>query len=137
MINLSPEDELLARRWFMDKEGYRFCDIPACNCNSWHGGNASNRLREIRETLDELGVSTNGVILIDAIKGEIERLRAAVVAERERCAKIADDYDEWTFWGQYNNLAAAVTASKEIAAAIRLGRPLTADEIRDIDRGAQ
>jgi len=30
-------DELDARRDFMRREGYRMCDIPACNCNSWHG----------------------------------------------------------------------------------------------------
>ena len=51
--------------------------------------------------------------------------------ERERCAKLADDYGEWTYWGQYKNLAAEM-AAKEIAQAIRLGRPLTSDETAKI-----
>ncbi|AGG91194.1 MULTISPECIES: hypothetical protein [unclassified Sulfitobacter] len=61
-------DELKARRDFMMREGYRFCSIPACNCNSWHGGNASDRLSELRYLIDEYGVPTNGVVLRDAVK---------------------------------------------------------------------
>lgn len=34
----SPEDELNARRLFMQDEGYEMCGIAACNCNSWHKG---------------------------------------------------------------------------------------------------
>lgn len=27
----------LNKAWaFMAREGYRYCDIPACNCGSWH-----------------------------------------------------------------------------------------------------
>lgn len=64
-------DELDARRSFMSGRGYRFCDIMACNCNSWHGGNADRRLSDIRDLLDELEVPTNGVTLIDAIRRAI------------------------------------------------------------------
>jgi hypothetical protein len=42
-------DELERRRWYMEQAGYRRCDIPACNCNSWHGGHADQRLLELRE----------------------------------------------------------------------------------------
>ena len=42
--------ELQARRDFMIRQGYRFCDIAACNCGSWHGGHADNRLRQMHDT---------------------------------------------------------------------------------------
>lgn len=69
----TDSEELDARRRFMSGEGYRLCSIPACNCNSWHGGNASQRLSEIRDMLEELDVSTNGIILIDAIRNAIPK----------------------------------------------------------------
>jgi len=33
---------------FIHSRGYRRCDIAACNCGSWHGGHAEDRLSEIR-----------------------------------------------------------------------------------------
>ena len=57
---------------------------------------------------------------------------ATVKVERERCAKLADDYSDWTYWGQHSNAAAAQLASREIAAAIRKGSALTTDEIAAI-----
>lgn len=64
----SDADELRARRDFMVSRGYRFCDIMACNCNSWHQGHAENRLREIGDMLTDYGVSTNGIVLKDTIR---------------------------------------------------------------------
>lgn len=58
----------------------------------------------------------------------------AKVQQREACAKIADDYSDWTYWGQTDNHAAAEAAAEEIAAAIRKGRPLTTDEITEVDK---
>lgn len=52
----------------------------------------------------------------------------------EECAKIADTYTDWTYWGQHDNDIAATGASREIAAAIRIGRALTPDEIKQVDR---
>lgn len=37
-------EELNARRSFMQDRGYTFCNLAACNCNSWHGGHADRRL---------------------------------------------------------------------------------------------
>ena len=62
------KSELRARRDFMVRRGYRFCNIDACNCGSWHGGHMEQRLRDIHDMLEEMGVPLNGVVLKDAIK---------------------------------------------------------------------
>lgn len=54
---------------FIASEGYRTCDIPACNCPWWHGGNAGNRLREISEVL---GDRTQGVTILNAVRALVE-----------------------------------------------------------------
>lgn len=36
---------------FIQRQGYRRCDIIVCNCNSWHGGHAMARLQEIQDAL--------------------------------------------------------------------------------------
>lgn len=89
-------DDLLR---FIEREGYRCCDIPACNCNSFHGGNAYNRLREIGEDLESAGVSLNGRTIRSALSVLIEahanlhRRSATVMAERDDSA--ATDAEEW------------------------------------------
>lgn len=46
--------------------------------------------------------------------------REAVQAEREACAKVCDEYEEWCGpWGQDDNLYAATESANEIAKAIR------------------
>lgn len=55
---------------FIERRGYWRCDIPACNCNSWHGGNAELRLDEIAE---ELGDETQGKTLLQAVKDRRKR----------------------------------------------------------------
>ena len=43
-----------------------------------------------------------------------------VAAEREACAKLCDDYEEWCGpWGQDDNQYAATESAMEIAKAIR------------------
>jgi hypothetical protein len=42
---------------FLERQGYRRCDIAACNCGKWHGGYANERLREISDTLAEAGAA--------------------------------------------------------------------------------
>lgn len=51
---LRQERDTLARRvaeleGFIAQRGYRRCDIPACNCPSFHGGHAEQRLKEIED----------------------------------------------------------------------------------------
>lgn len=50
-------DEAIA---FIEREGYRRCDIPACNCNSWHGGHANDRLESVLAERDEWRASAAG-----------------------------------------------------------------------------
>jgi hypothetical protein len=77
MIKTDREADLAARveelEDFIRRRGYRRCDIAACNCNSFHGGNAEDRLAEIREALQEADINTNGVTLIDSLKDLIAR----------------------------------------------------------------
>jgi len=66
--------------------GYRRCDIPACNCHSWHGGHANERLRELSEELD-----TQGVTILEAVrklKQRVEDLEARIVDERARITRL-------------------------------------------------
>ncbi len=53
---------------FLAMMGYRRCDIPACNCGLWHGGNAELRLREIAEALEEAGLYPRGNTVLDALR---------------------------------------------------------------------
>jgi len=52
----SEQEELDARRHFMNSEGYESCNIAACNCNSWHRRQSHyvNRLKEENEAKDEI-----------------------------------------------------------------------------------
>ena len=83
-------------RDFLRREGYRRCDIPACNCGSWHGRDGLHaRWREVKDALDEAGhplTNANGNTVLRAL-GELvadrDRLRAALVEVRSR-AKILD-----------------------------------------------
>ena len=64
-------------------------------------------------------MSEDSVVSLTA--GELRAIvEAAVAAERERCARIADDYHEWCAnWAQHHNQVTAQKAANEIAARIR------------------
>lgn len=68
------EHRLELAEWFIKSQGYRKCDIAACNCPYWHGGNAGERLREIHELLDEAGLNpyqkTAIVVIKELLEGE-------------------------------------------------------------------
>lgn len=60
--------------WVLNNSGFRRCDIPACNCDSWHQvGGYAERFREIREAVEEAGYSTNGRLLLDVVKEIAEK----------------------------------------------------------------
>lgn len=59
---------------FIESEGYRRCDIPACNCGSWHGGNAYIRLSEIADVLED---RTQGTTILDAVKALLQKVADA------------------------------------------------------------
>lgn len=58
---------------FIRRSGHRRCDSPACNCNSWHGGHAMQRLAEISDELPW----TNGPTILERCKSVIMELSAA------------------------------------------------------------
>lgn len=62
-------ERLRQAEWVLEASGFRRCDIPACNCNSWHQvGGFAERFREILEAVEDAGYSTNGKILLEVIK---------------------------------------------------------------------
>ena len=73
--DLSP-DELKQRlskaEDFIRARGYRRCSMAACNCNSWHGGDAEDRLREIRALFDDAGIG-NGKTISTMVQELISR----------------------------------------------------------------
>lgn len=62
---------------FLCRHGFRRCDIAACNCGSWHGGDAADRLREISDALDEAGVAREGGIIVKRIAVLVAKEEAA------------------------------------------------------------
>lgn len=85
--------EVERRADFMARAGYRPCDIPACNCDSWHGGHANERLRELRDELD-----TNGTTILGAVqklKAEVERLKQERDEARETVARLQETLEAY------------------------------------------
>jgi hypothetical protein len=63
------ERRLGAAEWVLENAGFRRCDIAACNCGSWHQvGGFKARFDEIKEVVEDAGYSTNGRVLLDAVK---------------------------------------------------------------------
>lgn len=74
MSDYDLRQRLDAAEWCLRSAGFRRCDIPACNCNSWHQvGGYAERFREIRGAVEEAGYSTNGRTLLDVVKEIIEK----------------------------------------------------------------
>lgn len=66
-------DEVRELEEFLAREGYRKCDIAACNCGSYHEGHANRRLREI---IEELGGchGTNALAEVTRLREQLEQL---------------------------------------------------------------
>ena len=59
--------------------GFVRCDIPACNCNSWHHvGGLRARFDEIKEAFDnaDINIDRNGKTLLTVVKDTIARIAA-------------------------------------------------------------
>ena len=93
---LKAENERL--RDFIDREGYRRCDCPACNCDSFHGGHAHTRLSEIYEALGGCDGTT-------ALR-EVRRLREALAAAEKvvEAARVYTSDFECDFFAAYDKL---------------------------------
>ena len=68
--------------WFLDSQGYRRCDIAACNCPYWHGGHAGERLREAHDLLAEAGLRPHERTLLKAL--------ALLIAQRDDLREALD-----------------------------------------------
>lgn len=82
---------------YLERQGYRRCDIPACNCPFWHGGYANERLREISETLAEAGIpggtTVHGGVLTLCQRAEAaEAALARLTAIGQRIVTAYDGY---------------------------------------------
>jgi hypothetical protein len=85
--------------WTLESRGYRRCNIAACNCNGWHGGNAERQLNEICDALD----GCNAVTILAAVKAliaendvlrlERDRARDAVRRQVESLRASGDKWD--------------------------------------------
>ncbi len=86
MISESPEsaprEELRELLTFLERNGYRRCDTPACNCNGWHGGNSAKRLAEIGDALTEAGIDLNGKTILEGVR-ELESRPPVAGAPKE------------------------------------------------------
>jgi hypothetical protein len=67
--------------WWLNANGYRGCDVPACNCGSWHGGHSERRVGELREALKELVATVRGECprLLDEDRGASASLVEALM----------------------------------------------------------
>lgn len=77
LASLKAERDRLAG--LLETNGFRRCDIPACNCNSWHhvGGFAA-RFAEIKEATDDH--YRNGETLLARVQRIVAELSAARAA---------------------------------------------------------
>lgn len=58
-------------RALLERNGFRRCDIPACNCGSWHQvGGFAERFREIEDATEDY--YENGETLLDRVKRIVE-----------------------------------------------------------------
>ena len=46
--------EIKRRDEFLERRGYRRCDIAACNCESWHGGHEQQRADRLQAEVERL-----------------------------------------------------------------------------------
>lgn len=102
---------------FLQMQGFRRCDIAACNCPYWHGGNASERLTEIHEVLSEAGLKPYEKTAIVAIKELVAIRELESVEYCETCCQQVTL--EGCKNGNYCGKAARIHPNSEDAARFR------------------
>jgi hypothetical protein len=124
------EQRLEKAEWVLNNAGFRRCDIPACNCGSWHQvGGYRARFDEIKEAVEEADYSTNGKTLLDVVKEVIaDAKRTGDVAQSAQVQdvrwavnvlleKIADGFEKWETADIWRSDAAAYVRSQKHALA--------------------
>ena len=82
----------------LQHNGFRPCDIPACNCGSWHQVDGwPARFHEI----DDIVQPNNGETLLDAVQRKLNR-----ITELESQVKTKDDFNA--------HLVERIEAAKEL-----------------------
>lgn len=99
--------------------GYRPCDIAACNCGGWHGGNSARRLMEIGDALTDAGIDLQGKTLLEGVRAALEALTAAEAV----CASSRD-----LTWGRFKSWL--VEGAPDRQTGIEAARKITAFNIR-------
>jgi hypothetical protein len=72
-VDADLKQRLERAEWFIASQGYRRCDIAACNCPYWHGGHLRERFDEIQDVLLDADISLNGKTLLTAIKELVQQ----------------------------------------------------------------
>lgn len=85
-------DELGTRALrFLEMQGYRRCDIAACNCPYWHGGKASERLDELHDLMSESGFQPHAKTIYKALEELIIEHQQLTATKRESFSLSEDE----------------------------------------------
>ncbi len=100
------EETVASLRGVLERNGFVRCDVPACNCGSWHARYGyPERFRELSDALKDAGVLNNDTGNIasralaklieqrDAQAAEVEALREDAEKFRALKAKVGHLYD--------------------------------------------
>jgi outer membrane murein-binding lipoprotein Lpp len=106
------------------RNGFVPCDVPACNCGSWHPRyGATALIREIATALEDGGISTNGITIPAAVNSLIaknaeleQRVKDARRKALEEAARAAEGIEQTRYWVRGSLYD---TLRRETAAAIR------------------
>ena len=84
----TEQQEIAELKDVLIRNGFRRCDIAACNCGSWHFvGGLRQRFEEIKDALSDAGhplTNENGNLVLGALQDLIAERDAAIAASSKR-----------------------------------------------------